>query len=126
MPEIALTKPTEATSSISPSHAENGEAEAKKLNEAALEFVIGAQKMMFEELVFLGDELLERVRIATNLLTEFVAKTASAHSVKDLRTMLQECGQHQLDFIRRDTERLFRHGERMIASASDLIHGVRY
>lgn len=126
MPETALAKPTEVTSSVSSPNAENGEAEAKKLNEAALEFMIGAQKMMFEELVFLGDELLERVRTETNLLTELLTKTASAHSVKDLRTMLQECSQHQLDFIRRDTERLFRHGERMIARTSDLIHGVRY
>ena len=111
---------------VSPPIAANGQAEAKKLNEAALDFMIGAQRMMFEELVFLGDEALERARTEMNLLAEFVAKTAGAHSVRDIRTMLQECGQHQLDFIRRDTERLFRHGERMIASASDLIHGARY
>jgi hypothetical protein len=46
---------------------------------------------------------------------------AGAHSVKDVKTMCQECGQHQLDFLRRDTERLFRHGERMIAATSNLI-----
>ena len=48
---------------------------------------------------------------------------AGAHSVKDVKTMCQECGQHQLDFIRRDSERLFRHGERMIAATSNLING---
>jgi hypothetical protein len=37
--------------------------------------------------------------------------------------MYQECGQHQLDFIRRDSERLFKHGERMIATTSNLING---
>jgi hypothetical protein len=126
MPEIAVAEPTDAAGS-SHSHADaSGESEARKLNEAMVEFMIGAQKMMFGELIFLGDEMFERTRTEMTLLTEFVAKTASAHSVKDIRTMLQECGQHQLDFIRRDTERLFRHSERMIASSSDLIHGVRY
>jgi hypothetical protein len=37
--------------------------------------------------------------------------------------MCQECGQHQLDFIRRDSERLFKHGERIIATTSNLING---
>ena len=34
--------------------------------------------------------------------------------------MYEECGQHQIDFIRRDSERLFKHGERMIETASNL------
>jgi hypothetical protein len=101
----------------------NAEAEATKLNQGALEFMLGAQKMMFEELVFLGDEMLERTRTEMHLFTEFVAKMAEAHSVRDIRTMCQECGQHQLDFFRRDSERLFRHGERMIAATSNLING---
>ena len=99
----------------------NAEAEATRLNQSALEFMLGAQKMMFEELVFFGDEMLERTRTETHLFTEFVTKMAGAHSVRDIKTMCQECGQHQLDFLRRDTERLFRHGERMIAATSNLI-----
>ena len=101
----------------------NAEAEATKLNQGALEFMLGAQKMIFEELVFLGDEMLERTRTEMHLFTEFVTKMAGAHSVKDVRTMCQECGQHQLDFFRRDSERLFKHGERMIATTSNLING---
>jgi hypothetical protein len=101
----------------------NAEAEATKLNQSALEFMLGAQKMMFEELVFFGDEMLERTRTETHLFTEFVTKMAGAQSVRDIRTMCQECGQHQLDFFRRDTERLFRHGERVIAATSNLISG---
>ena len=101
----------------------NAEAEATRLNQSALEFMMGAQKILFEEMVFFGDEMLERARTETHLFSEFVAKMAGAHSVKDVRTMCQECGQHQLDFIRRDTERLFRHGERMIAATSSLING---
>ena len=101
----------------------NAEAEATKLNQSALEFMLGAQKMMFEEMVFLGDQMLERTRTEMHLFTEFLAKMAAAHSVKDIRTMCQECGQHKLDFYRRDSERLFKHGERMIAASSNLISG---
>ena len=101
----------------------NAEAEATKLNQGALQFMLGAQKMMLEEMVFLGDEMLERTQTEMHLFSEFVAKMAGAHSVRDITTMCQECGQHQLDFVRRDSERLFRHGERMIAATSNLISG---
>jgi hypothetical protein len=101
----------------------NAEAEATKLNQGALQFMLGAQKMMLEEMVFLGDEMLERTQTEMHLFTEFVAKMAGAHSVRDITTMCHECGQHQLDFVRRDSERLFRHGERMIAATSNLISG---
>jgi hypothetical protein len=101
----------------------NGEAEAARLNQSTLEFMLGAQKILYEEMVFFGAELMERARTETHLLSEFVTKMAGAHSVKDVKTMYQECGQHQLDFIRRDTERLFRHGERMLAATSNLIGG---
>src|SRR6266851_550691 len=91
-----------------------------KANKNALDFLMGAQKVMLEELVFAGNEMLERTRTETHLLSEFVSKMAGSHSVKDLKTMSQECGQHQIDFIRRDSERLFKHGERMIETATKL------
>src|SRR6478609_9403223 len=122
-PEIVMTELPERNTSSSSQPAANGEAEASRLNQNALEFMFGAQRMMFEELIFFTDEMLERTRTETHLFTEFVAKMAGAHSVKDIRTMCQECGQHQLDFIRRDSERLFKHGERMIATTSNLISG---
>jgi len=89
-----------------------------KVNKNALDFLMGAQKVMLEELVFAGNEMLERTRTETHLLSEFVSKMAGSHSVKDLKTMSQECGQHQIDFIRRDSERLFKHGERMIEATA--------
>ena len=101
----------------------NGAAEATRLNQSALEFLLVAQKMIFEEFIFFTDEMMERARTETHLFTEFVAKMAGAHSVKDVKTMCQECGQHQLDFLRRDSERLFKHGERVIATTSKLISG---
>jgi len=91
-------------------------------NKHALDFMMGAQKMLLEEMVFAGNELLERSRTETHLLSEFVSKLAGSHSVKDLKTMGEECAQHQLDFIRRDSERLFKHGERMIEATTNLFN----
>jgi hypothetical protein len=121
--EIFMSEMSERVASDSFPAAANAEVEATRMNQSALEFMMGAQKILFEEMVFFGDEMLERTRTETHLFSEFVAKMAGAHSVKDVRTMCQECGQHQLDFIRRDTERLFRHGQRMIAATSNLING---
>jgi thymidine kinase len=56
----------------------------------------------------------------THLFGEFSSKMAGAHSVEGLKTMCQECGQHQIDFVRRDSERLFKHGARMIEVTSEL------
>jgi hypothetical protein len=91
-----------------------------KVNKHALDFMFGAQKVMLEEMVFASNEMLERARTETHLFSEFVAKMAGSHSVKDLKTMCQECGQHQIDFVRRDSERVFKHGERMIEATSKL------
>ena len=91
-------------------------------NKHALDFMMGAQKMLLEEMVFAGNELLERSRSEMHLLSEFVSKMAGSHSVKDVKTLLGECGQHQLDFIRRDSERLFKHGERMIEATTNLFN----
>jgi len=121
--EIVMTELSDQAASVSSQSAANGEAEASRLNQSAVEFMLGAQKMMFEEFVFFGDEMLERARTEMHLFTELLGKMASVHSVRDVKTMCQECGQHQLDFFRRDSERLFRHGERMIATTSNLISG---
>ncbi len=91
-----------------------------KANRHALDFMMGAQKVMLEEMVFASNEMLERARTETHLFSELVSKMAGSHSVKDLETMCRECGQHQIDFIRRDSDRLFKHGERMIEVTSKL------
>jgi hypothetical protein len=91
-------------------------------NKRALDFMMGAQKLLLEEVVFAGNELLERSRSETHLLSEFASKMAGSHSVKDLKTMGEECAQHQLDFIRRDSERIFKHGERMIEATTNLFN----
>jgi hypothetical protein len=90
-------------------------------NRNVLDFMLGAQKAILEEIVFAGNEMLDRARTETHLFNEFVSKMAGSHSVKDLRTMCEECGQHQIDVIRRDSERLFRHGERLLETTSKLL-----
>ena len=90
-------------------------------NRTPLEFMFGAQKMMLEEMVFASNEVLDRTRTESHLLSEFVSKMAGSHSVKDLTTMLRECVQHQIDFVRRDSERLCGHGERMIGAIAKLL-----
>ena len=106
--EIAGVPATTATSQLT------------KANKQALNFMYGAHKIFLEEMVFAGNELLDRARTETHLFSEFVSKMAGSHSVKDLKTMFEECGQHQIDFIRRDSDRLFKHGERMLETASNL------
>jgi hypothetical protein len=91
-----------------------------KANAGAAGFLFGAQKLMLEEFVFGSNELLDRAQTEMHLFSELVSKMAGAHSVKDVRTMYEECGKHQLDFIRRDSDRVFRHSERMIEAASNL------
>jgi hypothetical protein len=91
-----------------------------RTSKQTMDFVFGAQGILFEEIVFAANEMLDRTRTETHLLSEFLSKMAGSHSVKDLRTMWLECGQHQIDFIRRDSERLFKHGGRMIETMPKL------
>jgi hypothetical protein len=100
--------------------ADDATTQLTKANKHALDFMMGMQKVLLGEIVFAGNELLERSRTETHLFSEFVSKMAGSHSVKDLRAMCEECGQHQIDFVRRDCERLFKHGERMIETTSNL------
>jgi hypothetical protein len=85
-------------------------ASAKK---TALNFMLSVQTLMLGEALFAASELFDRTRTETHLLSEFVSKMAES-------TMYQECSKHQIDFIRRDFERLFHHGERMIETTSNL------
>jgi hypothetical protein len=91
-----------------------------KANERAASFLFGAQKLMLEEFVFASNELVERAQTEMHLFSELVSKMAGAHSVRDIRTMYEECSKHQIDFIRRDCDRVFRHGERVVDAASNL------
>jgi hypothetical protein len=89
-------------------------------NKKALHFMLGAQRMMLEEAVFAAYATLDWVRTETSLFSEFASKLGAAHSVQDWTTMGSECGQHQLEFIRRDCDRMLKHGERLIEATSNL------
>lgn len=96
-----------------------------RTNKNAVEFMFGAQKMLLDEMVFTSNEMLDRTRTETHLLSEFVSKMAGSHSVKDLKTMFEECSRHQIDFLRRDSERLFKHSERILETVSNLLASGR-
>ena len=90
-------------------------------NSRAASLIFGAQKLMFEEFVFASNEILERAQTEMHLFSEFASKMAAAHSVKDINTIYEECSKHQIEFVRRDSDRLFRHGEHVIEAAAKLL-----
>jgi hypothetical protein len=118
MAELSMLDTPAAASD--PLSATEAAARFAKANKNALEFMFGAQKILLEELVFAGNEIVDRTRTEAHLLSQFVSKVAGSHSVRDLRTMFEECSRHQIDFLRRDSERMFRHGQRMLDTAASL------
>ena len=119
--EIIMTQLSEPAGALFEQSATEAAARLTKANKDAMDFMMGAQRLMLEEMVFAGNEMLGRARTETHLLSEFVSKMAGSHSVKDLKTMVEECSQHQIDFVRRDSERLYKHGARMLETASNLL-----
>jgi hypothetical protein len=114
------SEPSEAGAAISEPVAMQAETPMAKVNQRAANFMFGAQKLMLEELVFAGNAMRDRTQTEMHLFSEFASKMAGAHSVRDIRAMYAECGKHQIEFIRRDCDRLFKHGERIIEAASSL------
>lgn len=96
-----------------------------KANRYAFSFLSGARNVLLDEMLFAGNEFLDRAVAETRIFDEFLHKIAEAHSVKDYGTMYQECTRHQLDFIRRDTERLLKHSERVIDNTTKLVETWR-
>jgi hypothetical protein len=90
------------------------------VNQRVANFIFGAQKLMLEEFVFTSNAMVERAQTEMHLFSELASKMAGAHSIKDIRTMYEECSKHQIEFVRRDSDRLFRHGERLIEATSSL------
>ena len=96
-----------------------------KANRYAFSLLAGTRNVVLDEMLFAGNEFFDRAVAETRIFNEFLAKLAEAHSVKDFGTMYQECTRHQLDFIRRDTERLFKHSERVIDNTAKLVETWR-
>jgi hypothetical protein len=91
-----------------------------KGSQRAANFMLGARKLIFEELQFASNEFWERTRTEMHLFSEFASKVAGVHSVSDIGAMYAECGKHQIEFVRRDFDRVFKHGEWMIEATSNL------
>lgn len=86
----------------------------------ALDVAFGVQKVMLDEMAKASGEVLERVRAEIEIASEFVARMASAHSVKEIATVCNDCGQHQAEAFRQDSQMLFRHSQRLYEQASKL------
>jgi hypothetical protein len=91
----------------------------------ALDFIFSAQKMMLDEMMLAGPEIFDRARTEMHLFSELASKMAEAHSVNNFQSMWEECSRHQIDFLRRESERLFKHGERLIETTSKQVGNWR-
>jgi hypothetical protein len=82
--------------------------------------LMSGARLLSEEIAFATNEMLDRVQTETHLFGEYLSKMAEAHSVNDIMTVYLVCGQHQIDFVRRECERLFTHAQRLIGIWSRL------
>jgi hypothetical protein len=105
--------------------ASDAASEIIKTERYALYCMADARNVMLDEMLFAGNEFLDRAVTETQLFNEFLSKIAEAHSFKDLGAMYQECSRHQVEFIRKDTERLLKHSERVIDNTSKLMDSWR-
>lgn len=116
-----MTELAEREAAIDELLANDADSQLAKANRYALYYLADARNVMLDEMLFAGTEFLDRAITETQLFNEFLSKIAEAHSLKDLGAMYRECSRHQVEFIRRDTERLLKHSERVIDNTSKLI-----
>lgn len=84
------------------------------VNKLPSNFLFDVPRLLVEEITFLASELRDRAEAEMHLFNEWLSKMAEAHSVNDIAAMFEMCGQHQMDFIRRDCERLLKHAQRSV------------
>ncbi|MGO4714073.1 hypothetical protein [Bradyrhizobium sp. 2TAF24] len=90
----------------------------------AVDFAFELQKACLDEMAQAGDEALERLRSEMEIGAEFIARMACARSVHEIASAFSDCGGHQADVLRRDSERMLRHGQRICERASKLLSGA--
>ena len=95
-----------------------------EFNKRALHFLFDSQRVFLGEMVAASDEILEDVRAEMNLAAEFAGKINEAHSVENIRTVLKECGQHQMDVFSREGQNFVRRNQRLVEAASKLFANV--
>jgi hypothetical protein len=123
--ELAMIEPSKQGALTSEQLATDAASQLTKANRYAGSLLADARKILVHEIIFAGNEFVDRAVAETTIFSEFVHKLAEAHSVSDLGTLYQECARHQMDFIRRDSERLLKHGDRMIDNTAKLLETWR-
>ena len=88
------------------------------MNARSINLLFNVQKAVLEELIDVGNDALERTSTEFSIANEFASKIAEAHSANGLKQVYEECGKHQTDFIRRDSERAFKHWQRFLDRTS--------
>ena len=96
-----------------------------EFNKRALHFLFDAQRVILGEMVTASDEILEDVRAEMHLAAEFAARINEAHSVENIRAVLKECGQHQMDVFSRESQNLLRRNQRLVEATSQLLASAR-
>src|SRR4029078_529590 len=96
-----------------------------EFNKRALHFLFDAQRVILGEMVTGSDEMLDDVRAEMHLAAEFAAKINEAHSVENIKTVLKECGQHQMDVFSRESQNFLRRNQRLVEATSKLLASAR-
>lgn len=94
-------------------------------NKRGLQFSLGAQKAILDEMIEAGSTALEHTQAQLNVASEFASKIAEAHSFKDVIRAYQDCGQHQMDVIRQDSQRFVAHGREILDKSFKLLGTVQ-
>ncbi len=89
-----------------------------------LQFSLGLQKVMIEEMARASGEILERMHAEIEIGSELVARVASAHSIRELAAAYNDCTQHQAEAFRIDSQLLMKHGQRLCDRTSRLLTGA--
>ncbi len=79
-----------------------------------IQLSLAAQKALIEEIYQASGDALAHTKAQMHVANEFAAKMAEAHSFKDLVKAYQECSQHQMDLVRKDSERLAAYGQSVL------------
>ncbi len=88
------------------------------MNKRSIDLFFSVQKAVLEELIDVSNDAFEHTSAKFSLANEFASKIAEAHSANGLKQVYAECGKHQADFIRRDSERAFKHWQRFLERTS--------
>jgi hypothetical protein len=86
-----------------------------------LNFSLNMQKAFLDEVAKASEETLERMRDEVDIASEFVARMASAHSVKEITTVYSDCGQHQADAFRLESQQLLKHSQHLCEQTSKFL-----